>query len=148
MDFGLEFSDRLLGHGSDQAMFGQTPAQPNRGFFCRAKIRRRHLPRPRRVVSDRTTPKRLAPAAFFFIHAGNSEPWTFVRCAVSHRFSSVVRVHTLVDNCPRMTAFDGQTLMLENAAKTRAGTAPARFSVPDLLHLDSPCRRSKTHGAT
>ena len=59
-----------------------------------------------------------------------------------------VRVHTLVDNCPRMTAFDGQTLMLENAAKTRARTAPARFSVPDLLHLDSPCRRSKTHGAT
>ena len=59
-----------------------------------------------------------------------------------------VRVHTLLDNCPRMTPFDGQTLMLENAAKTRAGTALARFSVPDLLHLDSPCRISKTHGAT
>ena len=59
-----------------------------------------------------------------------------------------VRVHTLVDNCPRMTPRDGQTLMLGNAAKTRAGTAPARFSVPDLLHLDSPCRRPKTHGAT
>ncbi|HKM52673.1 MAG TPA: isochorismatase family protein [Isosphaeraceae bacterium] len=59
-----------------------------------------------------------------------------------------VRVHTLVDNCPRMTPRDGQTLMLGNAVKTRAGTAPARFSVPDLLHLDSPCRRPKTHGAT
>ena len=62
--------------------------------------------------------------------------------------NSKVCVHTLVDNCPRMTPFDGQTLMLGNAVKTRAGKAPARFSVPNLLDLDSPCRRPKTHGAT
>jgi len=66
----------------------------------------------------------------------------------AHVMCRTVRVHTLVDNCPRMAPSDRQTFMLGNAVKTGAGPALARFSVPDLLHLDSPCRRPKTHGAT
>ena len=59
------------------------------GLFLPRQNMKEALPPTPRVVSDRTTPKRLAPAAFFFIHAGSSELWEFARCAVSHRLWSV-----------------------------------------------------------
>src|SRR5271157_1793352 len=62
----------------------------------RTTARINKLPRSR-VISKITAwpilldsaPKRFAPAAFFLIHAGNSEPWEFARCAVSRRLSSI-----------------------------------------------------------